>query len=458
MHEYETIAEVSQTPATTPKSQVMRWNGTTYVIPAYTYTAPVPSPKTRYYEPEEKHAFRNASTDGSWRYIRANPFAIKMTEMEAFRGSVNRHVAGIQRYMRQSHYHFASSPSTKYNTCGNPSNIDYQYSVATSGWMERGDLQYWGEQYPDLPFFKIERHFDDAEIEAKKSAAYQELYQQYNLGEELFELRDTIATIVSLLSRLGKTLLNDKDGLMKSFKDHRSAADAWLEYRYGIMPIIYSIQDVVKLYESKGHIHTVRKSVRPIPTSAVQPSDNCFYQTGVDGSSVNITVKGAWASSLDRILDQININPFTTAAAVYPWSLVVRWFFNVNSALDSWIKSYTSNIVAYNGCVAHKISRTIDTRLRLYEPRNYPDIYYNGHSEGCGSNFYPKLGPIAVNSTYDAGDILLMSEEVQWYKRVLFSPTDVKLVWNPSLSQQRIIDGLSFIIGSLKPISKGISR
>lgn len=457
MQEYNTIVDVDQTPATTRATSVTRWDGGINRTPSYQHVAPVPNSQVRYFTPSEQHAFRDAPTDGMWRYIRANPFAIKMTKMEAFRGSVTRHVAGIQRYKRQSHYHFSSSPGTRYNDCGNPSNIDYAYSIATSGWKEQGDLQYWLERYPELPFYKIERHFSDAEIEAKKSAAYQELFQQYNLGEELFELRETIATIVSLLARLGKTLVANKEGLTKMFKDHRSAADAWLEFRYGIMPIIYSIQDVIKLYESKGHIHTVRKGVRALPTTAVSPSDNCFYQTGVDGSSVNITVKGAWASSLDRILDQINVNPFTTALAVYPWALVVRWFININSALDAWIKSYTSNIVAYNGCVAYKISRTIDTRLRIYEPRTYAAVYYNGDS-GCGAGFYTKLGPIPVEPTYDAGDILLMSEDVQSYKRVLFKPTDVKLVWNPSLTQSRIIDGLSFIIGSLKPISKGLSR
>lgn len=417
-------------------------------------TVSVTKSKEHSYVPFSEGSFRVAPTDGNFSSVRASG-RIKMTEMHVgdfkewnYLGSINRtRIAGAL----VAH----GSPNGLLNgSCRDCQSreIAYGHDFKTLQYTEQGDLAYWRSQYPNLPHFQLSRNIDSADIESAKSAAYQELFQAYNLGEEIVELTSTVKFVADLLKK-GYKILRDFQEAKSLLKDHKAALDLWLSYRYGLMPIYYSIRDVMSLMESKGKYKTVRKSVRPTYQPEQSPTDNCFYDVGVIDHSVKITVKGRWSSAEARISDTINTNPFTTAATVYPWSLVIRWFFNVNSYIDTRVKSLTTTSTEHIGCIATKTSKNYETRLRILEDRT-KTLYYNGDS-ACGPKWYVPYGPHSLEAA-DSADILLSKVESQEYKRELFFPRDVKLVWNPTITVSRAVDALGFTLGSLKPLSKGL--
>lgn len=64
-----------------------------------------------------------------------------------------------------------------------------------------------------------------------------------DLGTDLGELKETIAMLRSPFQSLRKALLNFKR--LTKGKPVSVAADTWMELRYGIMPLVYSIQSYV---------------------------------------------------------------------------------------------------------------------------------------------------------------------------------------------------------------------
>lgn len=93
---------------------------------------------------------------------------------------------------------------------------------------------------------------------------------EVGLGENLGELRETLSMLKNPFASLKKFLLEDGKrnlGMLNAFRTYRktgvwlgksgthaadAAASTWLEYRYGLMPLIYAIQDLIKLANEKA--------------------------------------------------------------------------------------------------------------------------------------------------------------------------------------------------------------
>lgn len=406
--------------------------------------AKVPSGELRTYTPENKNSWRSASTDGSWSSVKKSG-SIKMTPMSVGETSEQNYIGSASRSSYVGVLCPAGKPYGKVNgkcTKCVSRHIDYYSDVAHVDYIEQGDLVYWKERFPNLPHITLGHDYNWRNVEAQKAAAYQELFQAYNLGEELVEMRSTVKQIGDLIKSAVKVIRDYKR--LSTLKDPKAQADAWLTYRYGIMPIVYSIQDLTKLMSSQGNYRTVRKTVRPKYNSKPPLPPSCFYDEGTDGTTIRITAKGRWATSEARISDLVNVNPLTTAATVYPWALVVRWFFNVNSALDTWVKSATTSALEYGACVATRTSKQIDTHLRFTDDQTIR-LFYDGHSGSCGPNWFR-----AFDETYGSvvkQSMLLRSYTENSYRRELFFPSDVQLVWNPVITPSRLIDAISFALG-----------
>lgn len=407
------------------------------------------------YTPISVHKIREVPTDGQWSQIRKSGL-IKMTPMRIinrretnYLASFNLNATNVKLVLRAEPDSLSAGSCV---LCANPNGIVYKDAVASVDYDHQGDFNYWRSLYPSAPYLKIGANFSDSEIEAAKSAAFSELFQAYNLGEELYELRETIALLRSLLLDGAKIISKFKRQFDKDpAAGQKALADIWMTFRYGIMPIIYSIQDIQDLIKSKGRFRTIRKTVTPEDDRSVSlPTSGCyFYDTGVDSSIIRITAKGAWATELSRISDTVNINPFTTAAAVYPWALVVRWFFNINTWIDAQLKSSTTSALQHVGCVAVKTTYDIKTYFHM-EHDSRIISYFDGTSGSCGNQFYVPHGPNEYGRLVSQTQLVRESTEDS-YERYLYSPTDTKLVYNPHITWQRIVDGL--IMGS-RPVSK----
>lgn len=398
------------------------------------------------YSPIVENSWRSAPTDGEWSLIKESG-QIKMTPMSVGKSKVQNFIGSASKDKHQIAIVLAACHGDPF--CSR-NELRYGYDSASINYVEQGDLTYWRTQFPTAPFFKIKSDFKDARWERIKSEAYQNLFQAYNLGEELYELKETIMTLASLIRRVYNLLVNFKMVLqqierLSSSEKSREVSKAWLEFRYGIMPIVYSIQDLFKLHsDSEGKYRTIRRTYEPtFSLDGVLPtSGNYFYEVGSESTIYRVTVKGRWASSAAKVADLININPLTTALAVFKYSLVVRWFINLNSVVDSWVKSFTSSALEYNGVTSIRIKRDISVYFH-HEYDSRVSYYFNGDSV-CGIGFFPPVGPFNLGNL-SRYEILLQTNEENSYERKLFLPTDTKFVWDPNLSLSRLLDSLAMI-------------
>lgn len=398
--------------------------------------------------------------DGVWSEIKASG-SIKMTPMEIKKESTTYEIGRLQvPYIKWGSVaavtQFRSWDGSKCKSCIDRNLFDAKAPVAKGRYVEQGDLDYWKSKYPSAPHYVVPiDKLDDNQIEAAKSSVYAELFQAYNLGEEIAELRESLSSITSLVKRgVGLTQkfrkkITDRPAGSKDLKD---AADRWMEYRYGIMPIIYSIQDILTLKEDTGLYRTARKVVHPkveVPDLIQDKPDVYFEDTCIQTIKATITAKARWKSERLKMYDLINVNPITTFTAVLPWSMVVRWFFNVQSVLDARIKSLTSLALESHACVAIREKREYRTYLSARIGYVNSAMYWLGDNPRCGSNFHPTQRWIYTD--FERQDILLATSLVNNYKRYLFTPSDVKVVYSPHLTWQRGIDAL--ILG-MRPLSK----
>lgn len=179
---------------------------------------------------------------------------------------------------------------------------------------------------------------------------------ELDLGVMLGELRETIAGLREPFSALRKwlSLLNTKN-FRRSWPKRQSdtlnmLTGSWLEWRYGIMPLIYSIQDIIEQIEAQtrainGKILRKRGTVKwekdyRSPT-ANTTAHNCYNLSG----SSRINVKHRYTTSVFYRY----VKPLTwlerygmdkTALPGIAWELaklsfVWDWFFSVGDWLQS---------------------------------------------------------------------------------------------------------------------------
>jgi len=419
-----------------------------------------PSSSTREYEPIVVRKSKSGSNGGSWSQIRKSG-VIRMTPYSVTNERTINLLASVERDVNVQKLATNGEPSLRTSggqciPCGQAVKVVALASVEGT-YLEQGDPSYWGERFSGAAHYHSGSEFDRSKLEKLKSEAFAELFQGYNLGEELYEMRDTIRTMTSLLNRGALWIRDSKRAFdrAKRLGGMPAAAKAWMEFRYGIMPIIYSIQDLQKTLSNTGQYITVRRRLSPdFKEMPPRPDDTThFYSVSSDQSSITITCKGKWASAHQANLDRININLLTTAAAVYPWAMVVRWFFNSNSWLDAQLKSSTTSAQQYVGCVAERTVRETDTFLHLvHDSRTVVSALGNS---SCGPGWYGPTGPYEKGQV-SSFDLHLKRETINNYVRTLYSPKDTKLVWSPYLSWQRIVDGLIMGTGQVSKLLRSI--
>jgi len=406
------------------------------------------SESSRQYVPIVEHKWRQADTSGIWSKIRESG-EIKMTPMSAGYTRVENQLGSATKDVHRTALALWGCVGWPFCT---DSQLRSDWDHASTYYIEQGDLTYWRLKYPDVPYLGLEPAFDEDRWERIKSQAYQDLFQAYNLGEELFELKETILQLTSLLKR-AYLLLSKFKQTLKKFDNLRPAArikaiaKAWLELRYGLMPIAYSIQDILNLVDdSDGGYRTVRRKYEPPikATTGDYPEGNYFYEIGAMSTVYRVTVKGRWENSDKKKRDLVNINLLTTALAVFKYSLVVRWFINLNSVIDSWVKSFTTSALEYNGVVSVRTKRDVTVFFHhVYDSTAV--VYFDGYSGSCGEDWYQPIGPITFGGP-TTFTMPLQTIREDTYERELFLPTDARFVWDPNMNLKRYIDALALII------------
>lgn len=126
----------------------------------------------------------------------------------------------------------------------------------------------------------------------------------------------------------------------KSVNDTTDAAlSVWMEYRYAIMTLVYSLQDAYSLLLTLRDVYktTRKRKVYDAP-------DEWFYiPPGFTLKENNVVIQDrVWikrkydpGSLLDNLLKQLQTNIFKTAWELIPFSFVVDWFVNIGQLIDA---------------------------------------------------------------------------------------------------------------------------
>lgn len=157
----------------------------------------------------------------------------------------------------------------------------------------------------------------------------------------LAELRKTFVTLLNPLNNLDRLLSNlqrARRGASRTLSLINYLASEWLKYRYGIMPILYDIQGIVKALErevGKG-IRVARGSeslsverVDPPATWAHGDIDTTYLDTYTD--LVEVRAGLVYSAEL-KVRDFLGVNLRSIPSAgweLIPFSFVVDWLFNV---------------------------------------------------------------------------------------------------------------------------------
>lgn len=409
-----------------------------------TLAAPVPPPEDHLrwsFIPEQTVFRRYASDKGSFSKI-VKSGKVKMTPMTVRNERIVNYLGSLDR---NSYLYY------EWCNCG----LRYDLYDLNSSWTEQGDLNYWRSVYPDVEFYKATLDHREAAVERAKLSAYSGVQTTYQAGAELGELALSIEEIANILRAVHHPL-NAYREFARSLKGVSGSRRAhllgkkWLEYRYAIMPLAYSAQDILSLIKNrKRKYKTTRRTVTgTVEDSKEGGAETYFYQVASGSIETYVTCKGVWESAASRTYSQIDLNLFTTAWELLPLSFVVDWFIGVGDYIEALAKSVTGtgNITS---CVAVRENYQVDTFLHSHDVQT---VHITGSNTTCSAG--PRTWDVYRGDIITT-DLLLRRVEVNNYHRVLFQPSDLKLSLSPFLDWKRTLDGAAL---SIRPLQRALRR
>lgn len=202
-----------------------------------------------------------------------------------------------------------------------------------------------GANFPDNP------GSDNAYSESITKALNKLASEDAGLGSDLGQARQTCDEFSHLVLRFGGALnaLKRKnwklaaDNLIGLTGKHgtrsasRSAANLWLEYIYGVKPImqdIYSLQKIVHQELNKGRL--VEATARGISPYLFNREDSQTYQSGYNTFSARTVLRASLSNPCLYLLSEAGlVNPLSIAWDLVPWTFVFDWFAPVGATLQA---------------------------------------------------------------------------------------------------------------------------
>lgn len=180
-----------------------------------------------------------------------------------------------------------------------------------------------------------------------KNAVYDALTDASELRKIIQLFRGTVKGVAKWARRaLKDALRNIRRRNFRSLKErldefYRLFADYWLQYRYGWMPLLYSLQDATKAFNSNIRSGSLIRE-RAAQQETLDDSITSSWVNGIDHWSTTQTVRGtrtyravAYAKVNVGRLKVIGLDPLRTAYEVFPYSFVVDWLINVGAWLQA---------------------------------------------------------------------------------------------------------------------------
>lgn len=295
-----------------------------------------------------------------------------------------------------------------------------------------------GTKIPDYYF----PGFDDT-VNSLMGQVVSDARSQFDLLTEVAEIPSTLKGLLSIYKRLRNpisTFIKRRNKILRendpaSVKD--LLADLWLEFRYSIMPMVYSVQDIIDQHNLINISYESFRAQRKIYAVCDDPDVDI---------NINVTIRATGRNKYDlsnRAVQTIGLNPFVTAWELVPLSFVIDWFFNVGEFI-------LANTTPINGSSAFCYS--VREQGSLVKSKTWPaeSVPAQTYSPLPNVLTFPEefLNPEVTHK--------VLMYNVNSYRREIFVPTDVSLSWtSDSLSLFRQLDSVAL---SFKLIKNALRR
>lgn len=432
-------------------------------VGSYTYgplqPGSVPLSTTLYYNPIEvtTSTYDPTKGSGSWKSVKKSG-TIKMTPYSRTTQKVEEFP--VSRPYKFQHWR------RQYAYCGSVCGGVHSQGPIERSWTQNDVISSLSSLIHEGVPSSVRSNYEDEiriAISTTQQAAYAKALSTYDLLTELGEAKETLKFLQSKVKGAADSLLgfsqkdwqawqegrssNAKSLMKSSSKALRRLGGRWMEYRYALMPLIYSMRDINEILAKRDAVYKTERDRETVRASysfdeqAPAPWGQFLYDLCEYECEVRSTVKlGYNRGALQRVFAQTVFNPFKTAWELIPLSFVVDWFINVNDVITS---ATSLNLASQTACC---------TSLRRRE--TFSTFLYDATVDTSFASW-------AATVCYDASSVssehqrnvnaILKRVTVDSYSRFIWSKPRPELHFDVFLNWKRFLDGL---VLSNKPISK----
>jgi hypothetical protein len=304
-------------------------------------------------------------------------------------------------------------------------------------------------------------------ITSTQQDVYRDLNEGFDLLTELAEAPETLRYMSAKVEELRGILLKAKgdktlDGSKGRTRPRRpmtrkqalksgsryvgKALSRWMEYRYAIMPLVYSLGDAKELLTYADKI--VRKGSKGgvVSNTYESPTTGNLEWLSTWTSHTKVTSYGRLLydlGSLQRLVDQVAFNLATTAWELIPLSFVVDWLFGVSAALFALTNVSFASSSGYCTSVKERESYTRDLQ---------GIVEFQGDYSWEPNTCFPQGSLLTVKRSANAYGRAYQSVDERYTRSVWTRPSG-RIVFDPYLNWKRAVDSIAL---SHNPIHKKV--
>lgn len=336
-------------------------------------------------------------------------------------------------------------------------------------WKDAGDFKRWSADlgWPVIAFSGIDWSEVVSAIQDVSLDAVNKSYKDYDALTDVMQLNQTAEFFNQTASNTANRFrrffsgfpasdvrygsrISPKRLLRDSSRAIRKLGAAWLAYRYAVMPLLWSYNDIRKVVKRSWMTKDYSsKTVSPVNYNPSSLPNN-YIRVDVTGSiRVRASVACMYSSGRVAQMSRISINPLSTAWELIPYSFVVDWFINVGDFITN---NFTPDFSNGNNQACVSLRSTLLTTKTLhwyvYEDR------YNWYEGSLANACWPYPQPSFFwHDNHSSGDEVLQTIQEDSYDRKLFSRGGAQPIGTGfGLNWKRITDSIALSHGLVKKL------